>query len=277
MAEDDGQRPIERDNTNWRRAADFIATARDKQRHRGKGMRGPQYLTDAERNPIQRALQDTHNVPAAAAYLDDTGAVARQLFDYLGEMCRRNQLVVPSGISREVHFILAVELLANMEDLDAPPGKLIGATVQNGVLGLHKNPELMNAFGDTPSIVRRAAVSYPSDPEGFLTGVIAKLGELERDDRFASLRDTPSVFKHAAVHYPTDPEGFLTGVIAKTGELERDDRFASLRDTPSVFKWAAVRNPSDPEGFLLDTMEEQARTRINGRNGKAHAHDGPAR
>jgi hypothetical protein len=252
--EHDNDQPPRRDNTKWRRAADVLAAVRDKQRHRGKGMSGRIRLSDGELVPIQLALQDTHNVQAAAKYLDDTGTMARQLFDYLGEMSRRNSVTIPKDIGKEVHFILAVELLANMEDLDVPPGELISVTVQNGVLGFNKKPALCDAFSDTPSVFKRAAVSYPSDPEGFLTGVIAKIGALEADDRFASLRDTPSVFKHAAVHHPSDPEGFLTGVIGKIGELAADDRFASLRDSPGVFKHAAVGNPSDPEAFLIGVV-----------------------
>jgi hypothetical protein len=57
--------------------------------------------------------------------------------------------------------------------------------------------------------LRDAAVGYPSDPAGFLTGVIRTIGDLEKDDRFASLRDTPSAFKTAAISYPSDPAGFL--------------------------------------------------------------------
>ena len=44
--------------------------------------------------------------------------------------------------------------------------------------------------------------NYPSDPAGFLTGVLASIGELERDDRFATLRDAPWVFKFAALGSP---------------------------------------------------------------------------
>ena len=44
--------------------------------------------------------------------------------------------------------------------------------------------------------------NYPSDPAGFLTGVLASIGELERDDRFATPRDAPWVFKFAALGSP---------------------------------------------------------------------------
>jgi hypothetical protein len=171
-------------------------------------------LSSAELAPLQHALQDEHNVHAAAKYLDDTGAVARQLFEYFGEMCRRNKSAIPHDLSKEIHFILAVELVANMEDLDVMPDKMIGATVQNGVLGFNTNPELSAAFADAPGIFKHAAVSYPSDPEAFLIGVIAKIGELECDERFVSLRDAPSIFKHAAVGYSSNPEGFLTRVMS---------------------------------------------------------------
>ena len=255
--EENGQQPTGRDNTKWQRAEQFLATVRDKQRHRDGGMRGGRWLSETELAPIQRAWEDTHTIHAAAAYLDDTGGVARQLFDYLGEMCRRNEVVVPSEISREVHFILAVELLANMEDLDAPPAKLIAATTQHGVLGLGKNPQFLEAFADRPSMFTKAAVGYSADPEGFLARVLAKIDELEQDDRFASLRDRPGIFTTAASSYTTDPEGYLSGVLAKIDELERDDRFASLRDRPGMFTKAASEY-ADPEGYLSGVIAKIA-------------------
>jgi hypothetical protein len=44
--------------------------------------------------------------------------------------------------------------------------------------------------------------NYPTDPAGFLTGVPASIGELERDDRFATLRDAPWAIKFAALGSP---------------------------------------------------------------------------
>ena len=193
---------------------------------------------EPELNAIQHAWNDQKIVQPAIGAIDGSSAIAQQLFEYLGEMARRNDVAIPLDISREIHAILAIELAANVEDLKARPDQLIAATVQQGVLELHKNQTLMNHFFDNPSIFKYAAATH-KDPAVFLAGVIDKAEELSKDQRFSSLLDTPGIFKFAAAEYK-DPVRFLASVIKKVEELSKDERFSSLLDSPSILKRAAV-------------------------------------
>ena len=92
--------------------------------------------------------------------------------------------------------------------------KRLGVT-QNTALDLAKlsyryNPMILIRLGNLcpevdDGVINRAAVGYPTDPEGFIEGVLARITQLK--EIYPEVDDW--VIRHASVHYPTDPKRFI--------------------------------------------------------------------
>jgi hypothetical protein len=231
-----------------------MSEVRQVQRESDRPLRGKTFLSDGIQSESKRTRD--HSGLLAELARSSEGYVppnVQQLaFERFEEMCRRRKLSIPKELRPPIYRLLALELVVNSSVLQAEPEQIASATLYNGSLD-----EMVSRFADfrdTPWIFRHVAVNNPSDPEGFLTGVLETITRLSADERFADFRDTPGIFQRAAVHNSSDPEGFLTGVLETITRLSADERFADFRDTPGIFRQAAVNNPSDPESYLADQL-----------------------
>jgi len=76
-----------------------------------------------------------------------------------------------------------------------------------------------------------AAVHHPSDPRGFLRGVLSTIDELKKDEEFISLRNKPYHYRTAAIFHPTKPRKYLRKVISDNKAL-KDDEDKNLPEAP---------------------------------------------
>ena len=86
---------------------------------------------------------------------------------------------LPHDLRAAVYRLLGIEVAINSQVLQASPEQIASTTVYNGSLDCL--PALYPDLCDTPSVFCRAAVSYPSDPEGFLQGVQNSVSRLKQD------------------------------------------------------------------------------------------------
>jgi hypothetical protein len=234
-----------------RRATEFMSTTRETQRHCGRTLSGRTRLSDETLDVSAQARQSSSLLDQLARPPAPVvpSAVQQKVFEAFEEMCRRRKVVLLSDLRPAVYRLLGIELAINSQILEDSPEHLAPATVYNG--SMDQLQELYPEFRDAPYIFRLAAISYPSDPAGFLQDVREAIARLEQDERFTAFRKAPGIFREAAIKNLPDPESALLRLQATVSRLEQDERFAAFRDTPGVFRHVAHKNASDPEGALL--------------------------
>ncbi len=204
---------------------DFINSARTAQAKRGRRLWGRTGLSKDQYSAIEEALQ---NLSLKGEFNKVGGHDAvKTLLTRFEELCRRNQRTIPDEQRNKVSSILARELFINgatfFENVtEKELEQLVPLTLYNGdsLSGIHHDPEF-TSLQDTPSIFKRAVISYPSDPREFLRDVKTTLESLQQDNTLTIFRDNkPGAFKRAALSYPSGPQEFLENVIKGTASLK---------------------------------------------------------
>ncbi len=209
-----------------------MAKVRRAQFDSGRSLAGPARMAPDQHYAIT-AASDSSGLVAAAKEALQIDPPVNAMFERFEEMCRRRGVAIDPTLRPGVLKLLAAELWANAEGLEARPKDLIAVTVYHGNIAALITEEEFASLRDTPGVFTRAGIGYPSDPRGFLRKVPKDVAALATEEEFASLRDTPGVFKHAAVHNSSDPHAFLRKVQEDVTALATEEEFASLRDTPA--------------------------------------------
>jgi hypothetical protein len=108
------------------------------------------------------------------------------LLERFEEMCRRRRLNVPPHLRPAILGVLVTELQVNEQALKVSPEKLISVTAYSGAVG-PALPKEFPDFADTPGTFRRAVVSNPTDPRGFLRRTQQTVAALAADEEFKTL------------------------------------------------------------------------------------------
>jgi hypothetical protein len=198
-----------RDANTPRRAVEFMSTVRQLQCASGRSPRGRLWLSAKTVAACARESRRRHHNKLAPLACPPglPPATLQRMYEAFEEMCRRQQITLPTELRSAVYRLLTAELALNSYFLQAAAAQLVGATVYSGSL-LHL-PKAFTEFGHMPYVFRHAAIHRPMDPEGFLRQAQKAIARLKQDERFAALRHTPSIFAHAAVNNSKDPEKYL--------------------------------------------------------------------
>lgn len=166
------------------------------------------------------------------------------------ELCRRRQIVIPTGLHRSVYEQLARELVLNQKALGGAPQYLVAVTLHHGdVSDLTTAPEFA-FWQNNMSLLRHVARRHPSDPHGFLQQAERTIVKMNADSELAIWRDMTGVIRKTAVMRPKDPKGFLLNAEKVARKLECDPRFALWQDSSWVYRRTALEYPKDPQASL---------------------------
>lgn len=195
-----------------RKAAAFMAAAREQWRNEHRSNGGPRGLGIPERGVIKLARLSSATVSALATGEDRASQRAMEMFEVL---CRRGGMSLPPELRPAVYKILLGELNGNAALLKARQlNSIVTATVYNGTLGgLLSDPELKVLHG-VLDVFKRAARSHPCDPRAYLRTIARSVEALQADPEFSTLRDTPGVIRRAAIGH-AEPKTFLRREMAR--------------------------------------------------------------
>ena len=135
-------------------------------------------------------------------------------------------------------------------------------------LSYHYNPtkliQLVKRYPEiNQSVIERAALYYPKNPEAFLDGFIAAVARLAEDPRYKPLNQ--SVIERAALGYPKNPETFLDDFMANVTRLAKDPRYVGLAQ--SIIDRAALYYSKNPEAYIEKVRAGKAPAEIAFFNG----------
>src|SRR3990167_1324615 len=138
-------------------------------------------------------------------------------------------------------FFYSLRMAKNMDVFPSTALEIAKLSYRHNPDALLKLTEKFPEFES--SIISRAAVYHPKDPEGFLSKVKEALPKLQT--QFPEFE--ASIITRAAVYHPKDPEGFLSKVKEALPKLQT--QFPDLSEK-QIIRALVTHHPADTESYL---------------------------
>ncbi|MBU1673351.1 hypothetical protein KJ839_02795, partial [Patescibacteria group bacterium] len=94
-------------------------------------------------------------------------------------------------------------------------------------------------------ILRRAAISNPTDPKAFIQNAEKAVKTLQTDSEISDEYKLPWILRRAAISNPTDPKAFIQNAEKAVNTMKEDPEIAEDYKLPWILRHAAIHNPTD--------------------------------
>lgn len=210
--------------TTMRTAEQFMATIREEKTRTGQSMVGRKSLGASL---VARITKETSKKSSTQQFnIHNLNFAWHETVEGFVELARRLNRPVPASLLPDVSRCLLAELSQNCLAFQESrkPTELKALTINHGTsfISALTAPEY-TLLHDSLHIFRRAAITHPSEPRGFLNGIIANIDDLSTDPAFESLRSTPEIFRIAATKKKDDQRRTLNDhMLGKVNLLENN-------------------------------------------------------